>query len=618
MPAAFKKRWQMTEKVYDYFLSSKTSKQWNKFGISRRSGVLAPLFSIYSSASQGIGEFPDLKLLADWCVKCSMSIIQLLPLNDTGFDFAPYSCQSTFALDPMYLRLADIKGIGPGNFVMDEKKTPGRRETGARRVDYSVKKKKLKVLWNMFGSFKNDPPEFVEFKKQNRFWLDDYAVYKVLKDRHDQMSWENWEDKYKYREAGALKEFFSANKNEINYHKWLQWQIYEQLSEAKKYANSKNVFIQGDLPFLVARDSSDVWSHQDYFKLDISSGAPPDMYFAKGQRWGMPAYNWEHIEASGFDYLKEKVAFAQNFYDMFRIDHFVGLFRLWTIKLGEPADTFGLNGVFDPESEDKWKEHGQKVLKAMTDATDMLPCAEDLGVVPACSYETLKEFGIPGMDVQRWTRDWGNTYDFIGPEKYRENSIAIISSHDMSPLIMWWEQEASTVDALLVEKICAEHGFEPEEVHKSLFDMKRSSPRRLRWLPEVRMPEEVLRALGKTRDEAWMFYDMNRESYSEKEKFWEYIGLDGKPSDKATKEFVSAAIAKISSVRSIFSIQLIQDWLSLGNCFDGWDSSDARVNTPGSISGRNWSVIMPVSLKDMMNMDINKQIAEINRKTGRI
>ena len=608
----------MNNKDYEYFLTSKTSEQWKKFGAVRRSGVLAPLFSVYSSKSAGIGEIPDLKLLADWCVKCGMSIIQLLPLNDTGFDFAPYSCQSTFALEPMYLRLDDIKGSCISDHTREISSVKNKCGAGSKRVDYKIKKLKLNVLWKMFECLDVDDTKFDEFKNKNKFWLDDYAVYKVLKDKNGQASWESWEEKYKFKETGAISEFTSANDEEVNFHKWLQWQMYLQFADVKKYCNSKGVFIQGDLPFLVARDSSDVWSNQNYFKLDVSSGAPPDMYFAKGQRWGMPTYNWERIEENDFDYLKEKVKFAENFYDMFRIDHFVGLFRLWTIKLDEPADTYGLKGFFDPSNEGVWKDHGQIILEAMTDNTNMLPCAEDLGVVPACSYETLKEFAIPGMDVQRWTRDWGNTFDFKPAEHYRENSISIISSHDMSPLVLWWSHEASTVDALLVEKLCHENSFELHHVHNMLFDMVRSSKLRLYWKKEVNTPDEVLKRLKKSREQAWMFYDMHRESFDEKQKFWNFIGLEGVYADEPTKEFVTAALERVNSTKSVFSIQLLQDWMSLGDFFKNWKIEDIRVNVPGTMDDRNWSIVMPIPLEELLKADINTTIKRINEDNGRV
>ncbi len=607
----------MENDPYSYFLTSRSAVQWKRMGARRRAGVLAPLFSIYSEKSSGIGEFPDIKLLVDWCVKCGMSIIQLLPLNDSGFDFAPYSAQSTFALDPMYLRLESVEGASSKEFERDMAHLKGSCPAGAKRVDYRLKKIKLRTLRKIFSSFKSTPG-FEKFCVDNGFWLPDYAAFKVLKENNSQKSWEDWEEKYKFVDKAALREFERDNIDEINFQKWLQYQIYLQFSEARQYANLKGVFIQGDLPFLVARDSSDVWANQDYFNLDVSSGAPPDMYFAKGQRWGMPTYNWGKIEKNGHDYLKEKIKFAENFYDMFRIDHFVGLFRLWTIKLDEPSDTYGLKGKFDPEDEGKWKEHGHKILSAMMEKTLMLPCAEDLGVVPVCSYETLKEFAIPGMDVQRWARDWGNTYDFKDPDRYRENSIAVISSHDMSPLAMWWEQEASTVDAMLVDKYCVEHGFLRENVIAGLFDMHVSTKIRLRWLSGVNSPEEVLRRLGKNRDQAWMFYDMHRESYNEKAQFWKYLGLPGEPAEKADSVFIATALKKASSSRSIFSIQLIQDWLSLGSFFDKWDRADMRTNTPGSISDNNWSITMPLPLEAMLSMSINKEILGINRDSGRI
>ena len=608
----------MTENPYEYFLTSKTASKWKKFGAIRRSGVLAPLFSLFSAESIGIGEIPDLKLLADWCEKCGMSIIQLLPLNDTGFDFAPYSCQSTFALEPMYLRLNDIKGVEIINFQQDLNSIKSKCAAGQKKVNYKIKKLKLKLLLKMFKSIKANDVEFETFKKTNKFWLNDYAVYKVLKDKYEQKTWEEWEEQFKNKEVEAIKAFTVGNEQEVDFHKWLQWQIFLQFAEVKSYSNAKGIYIQGDLPFLVARDSADVWSNQSYFKLDVSSGAPSDMYFAKGQRWGMPTYNWERIEANGFDYLKEKVKFAQNFYDMFRIDHFVGLFRLWTIKLTEPENTYGLNGYFDPNNEADWKKHGQKVLKAMTENTDMLPCAEDLGVVPACSYETLKEFAIPGMDVQRWTRNWGNTYDFKIPEKYRENAIAIISSHDMSPLILWWKNEASTVDAMLVEKVSQDNGYDFGYIKNLLFDMSNSNKFRLRWKKDINSPNEVLKKLNKSREEAWIFYDMHRESYDEKQKFWNAIGMEGEYSQEATKDFVTAALKKINSTKSIFSIQLLQDWLSLGKFFENWKIEDLRVNTPGTTSDENWSIVMPMSLEELLVADINKKIKKINIDSGRV
>ncbi|MBN2754565.1 MAG: 4-alpha-glucanotransferase [Candidatus Goldbacteria bacterium] len=601
------------EDTYGLFLKSKTADKWERFGAKRRAGVLAPLFSLYSKNSTGIGEIPDIKLLADWCVQAGLSVIQLLPMNDAGFNFTPYDCQSTFALDPMYLRIDEIKGNKKheAEIVKLKVKFPA----GAKRVNYKVKGEKLRILFDIFSDFDIENKEYKKFKSANKFWLDDYAAYKALKDKYEQKSWTDWEEVYRLREEDAVKLFCEQESAAFEFYRWLQYELYLQFADAKKYCNDKGVFLQGDIPFLVSRDSADVWANQNYFKLNLSSGAPPDMYFAKGQKWGMPPYNWERIEKHGFDYLIEKVKYSENFYDMFRIDHFVGLFRLWTISTDEPDNTYGLNGAFDPPEEDKWKEAGQKILDAMINSCDMLPCAEDLGVVPVCSYETLLEYGIPGMDVQRWTRDWGNSYDYKNPGQYRVNASAIISSHDTSPFLLWWKEECGTVDALLVEKLCEENNFETGAVRKALFQPAAKNAARIRFKTELKSAEDVLSALNASRDKAWMFYDMFNEAAFEKKKFMYFTGCNDNSTEK---ELVKAALVKANETVSVFSIQLIVDWLSLGNVFDKWDIRDTRINVPGSVDNSNWSIVMPLSLEEMLSLEINGQIKEIVKKADRI
>ncbi len=603
-------------KDYKWFLESKTSDKWEKIGIQRRAGVLAPLFSLYSKNSTGIGEIPDLKLLVDWCVKTNQSIIQLLPLNDTGFKYTPYDCESTFALDPVYLCPTEIKGVDILPFKKFVEKIKNNFPAGKKRVDYGVKKEKLKLFAAMFESVDSFPEEYEDFAELNSFWIREYAVFKILKEKNGQKAWEAWEEKYKLREGGAIENFCEENFDEVNFYIWLQYQLFVQMKKVREYAEEKGVFIQGDLPFLVSRDSADVWANQNYFKLNLSSGAPPDMYFAKGQRWGMPPYNWENIEEHNYDYLREKIKLAENFYHMFRIDHFVGLFRLWTIKMSEPKETYGLNGKYDPDGEEQWKKHGQKILDIMLDSSSMLPCAEDLGTVPECSFETLDEYALPGMDVQRWTRDWDGGCAFLPVDKYRPNSVCLISSHDMTPLILWWEKEAGTVDEMLVEKYCAEKGLDKKEVKSKLFDMASSEGGRLRWKKDVDSPDKVLKTLGLDRDDAWMFYDMNKETYPEKKQFLEFAGIKEAPG--ATKEFIKSALNKAAEAKSIFSIQQIQDWLSLGSYFDEWDKWDMRVNYPGTISNKNWTLAMPLSLEALLDAEINHVIKSINNSAGRV
>lgn len=605
---------------FDYkdFLSTASRKQWERLGLKRRSGVSTALFSLYSKDSVGIGEFLDLKLLVDWCKITGLSIIQLLPLNDAGSDFRPYDAQSTFALEPMYLSIEKLRVV---NLQPFRERIRGLRESfplsGAKRVNYKIKEPKLNLLWEIFKNNQEPNNAFKEYIQQNKFWIEDYAIFKVIKEKNQNRTWEDWGAGFKQRDARILNSFKMENSERIMFYQWLQWQAFEQLRTVKEYAISKGVFLMGDLPFLVSRDSADVWAHQENFKLDFCAGAPPDMYFAQGQRWGMPVYNWETIERNGYDYIKERLKYAQNFYDLFRIDHAVGLFRVWAIKIDEPKETFGLNGKFQPQDENVWEGHGKKILSVIVENTRMLACAEDLGVVPLCSNKVLAEFGIPGTEVERWVKDWGNTYNFKEPKDYRKNSIATIATHDSSSLCGWWVYEAGTVDGELFKRKCNERGIVFEEIKDRLFDLKNSFYGRLRWKNSISDVEILSKTLNSSKEDIGDLIGLYKESFQEKDKFLKYLGLEKHPQGECSNELIRSALEKINSSASIFSIQLLGDWLSLGFLKD-YDIWEFRINFPGTISEKNWSLVMPMALEDMLNLSINSVIKDINSKTGRV
>ncbi len=604
--------------MYQSFLNSISQKQWKRVGLKRRAGILAPLFSIYSKKSVGIGEFGDLRLLVDWCQKTGMSILQLLPLNDAGFHFRPYDAQSGFALEPMYLSLDRLDGVDLRSFRNDIASLRKSFPAGGFRVDYKIKTEKLELLKRIFEKNKRkDSPLFKRYRRANQFWLKDYVLFKAIKEESGEQSWEEWAEGLKERNQEAIEHFIQAHQEQIRFHEWLQWQLFEQLMEVKKYARIRNVLIMGDLPFLASRDSADVWSHPEYFKLDRSSGAPPDAYFFNGQRWGMPPCHWEAMASKSYDYFIQRLKYAENFYDVLRADHVVGFFRLWTIPLSEPFEHGGLNGFFDPSDESLWEERGRKWLSLMIQNTRALISAEDLGTVPECSFRVLKEFAIPGVDVQRWVRDPEKSCDFRTPEEYRENSIAVLSTHDMTSFNGWWEYEAGTVYGPLFKRKCEALGISFEEVSHKLFDLEKSSHDRLRWKQEIENADTLIHALSKPAAEIGDLIDLYRYSYNEKPRFWRYLGLSEPHEEKSSPRLVERALEKISSAASIFSIQLFQDWLALGGILEG-DPWEVRINTPGSTSEKNWTFVMPISLESMKSLPINKRIKKINQTADRI
>jgi len=603
------------ENIEAYFLNSRTADKWRTIGAKRRAGVALPLYSVYSSQSAGVGELTDLKLLSDWCVKSGISIIQLLPLNDVGGDFAPYNSVSSFAIDPMYLTIKDIKDADVTEFASELIRLKKKYRPLFGRVNYKIKQAKLDLLWKIYRTTRTDNvTEFTSFKENNTYWLNDYAVYKVITENNQGMGWRDWEPGLRDRDPIAIETFEKLNYERIEFHKWVQWQLFEQLKEVKQYLTEKNILVLGDLPFLVSRESADVWSHPAYFMLHLASGAPPDMYFAMGQKWGMPPYEWNNIANDGFIYIKEKLKYAENFYDMFRIDHFVGLFRVWV----SPVNDYTTPGSYMPAEEYLWEPHGRRIIEEMVNATKMLPCAEDLGTVPGCSFHVLAEFGIPGIDFQRYYKDQGG---FRPPHEYRLNSAAVCSTHDSSFWVNWWQFEAGTIDEKLFDMACEKAGIHPGHVKyckKILFDKKRSKHDRLYWNDDITSGQLVAEILGVSQDSIHSIIYAYAESYKEKEKFLNYLSYEC-DINGISSDLVKKCMETVSYSNSIFSIQLLQDYLSMDEELLGSIGKyNCRINTPGMVSRNNWSQIMPVSLEGLLDLGIKESIKQINTASSRI
>jgi len=591
--------------------------KWERVGARKRAGVLVPLFSVYSRESIGIGDFGDLELLIDWVKLSGNSIIQLLPLNELGMLFCPYDSISSFALEPAYISLEQIPKAAKdpinGKINQLKKEFPA----GKPQVDYRIKDKKLEVLWDIFiAQGKSDVQGLENFIEENKYWINDFTLFKVIKEHHRGAPWYEWPDEFKNRDIRKLEAFGKEHKEEISFQIWAQWQLYKQFKQAKEYAKSKGILLKGDLPLLVSRDSADVWQHQEFFKLEFAAGAPPDMYCAKGQRWGMPTYNWDKVAADSYGYLKEKLRYAEEFYDILRIDHVVGLFRIWSIPYSEPLESQGLSGFFDPRDEAIWADHGRTLLHVMLNNTNMLLCAEDLGIIPRVCTRALEEFGIPGNDVQRWRKDWNIKHDFLEPKDYRMLSVTMLSTHDTTNWAAWWENEAGTVDELLFIKKCAERGIDYNKVKGNLFDSSRSRHGRLRWLDSVESNDYLAAVLDKRKEEIRDFIDMYENTYLEKTKLWKQLKLSGTIQEKASKEAIGAVLRMTLQSKAIFCIHLIFDWLSLGGLLEG-DPYQYRINTPGTISKNNWSLVIPLSLEELLKHKVTKEIKQMIASSGR-
>ncbi len=609
----------MPQNPIENHLSASISKNnWKNIGFKRRAGVLIPLFTVYSKDSYGIGDLGDLKLIVDWAKSTGNSIIQLLPMNEAGPLFCPYDATSSFALEESYICLKDFSAL------REKKFQPACNDY--LHVDYAVKNEKLRLLWDVYlARDLSEALDFEEFQRKNSYWLQDFALFKVLKDHHQGKPWYEWEESFKNRDRQALQDFQQDNIEKIVFQMWLQWVLFKQFKARRDYAAKNSILLKGDLPVLVSRDSADVWAHPEFFKLDFAAGAPPDMYCFKGQRWGMPTYNWENIAKDNYRYIKEKLEYAQVFYDILRIDHVVGLFRIWAIPYNEPLENQGLNGSFDPLDERLWPEHGRKILSILAQNKKMLFCGEDLGVIPKCCTDALFEFGIPGNEVQRWVKDWKTRHDFLLPEEYRQLSVAMLSTHDTTNWPAWWENEAGTVDQGLFIRKCSDHRrINFSGIKDKLFDEARSKHGRLRWLDSVDSVDKLVSILNQglspkgtvPKEHLMDFIDLYKNSYQEKEKLWRCLGLSGPMRENSGAEIVRAALKISLDSSAVFCINTIFDWFYLADIFED-DAYQYRINTPGTISPKNWSLRLPLGLEKLLRHPVNRQIRRMVSDSGR-
>lgn len=321
----------------------------------RGAGVAIPVFSLRTEKSFGIGEFSDLKPLADWCAKTGLQLIQILPVNDTTSthtqaDSYPYSAISAFALNPVYLNLSEVatKANLP---ALKKLETERQRLSSLPEIDYeAVMRVKLGFLKQIFESQKTSAfrsKEYKAFFAANHHWLLPYGVFCFLRDKYGTSDSRQW-PAYPRCTPEMLAAFTGEASPEfdaIAFHYFIQFHLHVQLQSAAAYAHAQGVILKGDIAIGVSRNGSDTWQSPELYDLSVQAGAPPDPFADKGQNWGFPTYNWPRMTQDGFGWWKQRFAQMGCYFDAFRIDHILGFFRIWSI----PAHAVeGILGHFEP------------------------------------------------------------------------------------------------------------------------------------------------------------------------------------------------------------------------------------------------------------------------------
>lgn len=421
---------------HDLLKRTPAEKHWQSIGISPHHGIQIPLLAIHSSTSCGCGDFYDLYLMIDWIKSVGMDVIQLLPLNDSGLDPSPYNAQSASALHPIYLNLGKLPLLSK---KLQEKLPEFTAYNLTVRVHYSqILEMKLLFLREYVKEVKEHFLAQEEYQKYllDTDWLHDYALFKTLKTRFEELNWISWPEEYKNPSKTTRVRLLKEYEEEVTFYSLVQYLCYLQFKGVSEHAKAQGILLKGDIPILISPDSSDVWAHPELFDMTMAAGAPPDKFNEKWQYWGFPLYNWKAHRQENFRYWKSRLRYASHFYSMYRIDHVVGFFRIWGTKRGKHAKY----GHFIPKERKYWLIQGEEILRMMLDASPMLPIAEDLGVVPDDVKERILSLGIPGTRVFRWEVST-ETEKFIPFSQYTPLSLSTVSTHDTETLEIWWKEE---------------------------------------------------------------------------------------------------------------------------------------------------------------------------------
>jgi len=404
----------------------------------RESGILYPIFTLPSRF--GIGCFSKEAFeFIDFLYKSGQGFWQILPIGPTGFGDSPYQPFSAFAGNPYFI--SPEKLIEKGLLSWDEACSFdfGNDE---ERVDYGAlynnRFKMLKIAFERFVSQgKNKEKEYLDFIEKEAYWLDDYCLFMALKDKFEGKNWLDWDEEYKLCEKSALDPAKKELADLMDFFRFQQFEFEIQWKAIHEYAKSKNIKIIGDIPFYVALDGADAWSHKEAFLMDedgqpkVVAGCPPDAFSATGQLWGNPIYDWENSKKDRYSWWMKRMKRSYELYDVIRIDHFHGFAEYYAVPFSDKDASKG-------KMEKGPAMDFFNTLNAEFGSLCGKLIAEDLGTVTKENQKLLKDSGIPGMKVLQYAFTSWDSYYLT--HRHENNCVVYTGTHDNTPSRAWIEE----------------------------------------------------------------------------------------------------------------------------------------------------------------------------------
>ncbi len=444
----------------------------------RASGLLLHVTSLPSP--YGIGDLGPAALSWIDCLHdAGQSWWQSLPLGPTGYANSPYQSLSSFAGNALL--------ISPDWLIEDELLSASDCEyhpSAPSFVDYDsvlpFKHRVLEKAWAKFsGGVRSDlRPAYEQFLADQAHWLEDYALFRVLKAEFDDAYYLEWPTELVRREPAALNRFRRELTDQIGQVCFAQFLLFRQSERLKAHAHSRGLGLIGDLPFFVSPDSSDVWANPELFLLDeqrrprFVAGVPPDYFSAEGQLWGNPVYNWDVLRQSSYRWFTARFRSLLARVDVIRLDHFRAFVAAWHVPAGELTAQSG-----------KWVPGpGADFLQVVERELGGLPfIAEDLGMITSEVYVLRDQFHLPGMRVLQFAFDGDSDNPYL-PSNYVSNTVVYTGTHD-NPTTRGWFEDLTGNQQENIWQYLLGRGAKSREAARALMELAWSSAAALAVAP---------------------------------------------------------------------------------------------------------------------------------------
>jgi 4-alpha-glucanotransferase len=415
----------------------------------RASGLLLHLSSL--PGPHGCGDLgPPAHQFADFLSGAGQRWWQMLPVGPPGAGDSPYSSPSSFAGSRLFVSLAVLAGEG----LLEAADLDAPAALGAGRADFAAARAfRSERLRRAFARFEAQGtasgPEFTEFTARNADWLEDWALFAAIKDDCAGRPWWEWPAELRSRQGDALRAARLRLSTEMRFQRFLQFEFDRQWRALRAHCQAQGVRLMGDIPIFVARDSADLWAHQELFHLDASgrptvvAGVPPDYFSATGQLWGNPLYRWGVMRERGYDWWIARLSHTFERFDAVRLDHFIGFARYWEVPGGHTTAERG-----------RWrKAPGVDFFKTVFERLGPLELvAEDLGSLTP-EVEALRDrFTLPGMKVLQFCFGPDPGAEPLRPHNFERRLVVYTGTHDNDTTRGWFEELVAGGEARLAER----------------------------------------------------------------------------------------------------------------------------------------------------------------------